>query len=409
MKKRLLFVDDEPMILQGLQRMLRSLRSEWDMAFADSGAKALEMMAEMPFDVVVSDMRMPGMNGVELLSEVMKRYPKTVRLILSGHADRDLILKCVGSTHQYLSKPCDPEALKHTLHRTTALESSLNGERLIQLVSRIDQLPSIPAVYTAIVEKLRDPEVSVDEVSNVILKDIGMTAKILKLVNSAFFGMRRHITGLEEAVAYLGIDTVKSLVLSVHAFSQFEDKALGGLSLETLWGHSQDTAAWAKLIVAAENGPRWLQDAAFTAGLLHDIGKLVLAANFSDQYKQVLELLHIPGLTTLAAETQVFGAAHAGVGGYLLGLWGLPVPVVEAIALHHTPGEGPDRSFGPLTAVHVANVLVHQNQGDEAAELDDAYLKDLGLSERIETWRGSEDFGPRPGRIRGMPPIWINT
>ena len=85
--KRILFVDDEEMVLQGLQRMLRSLRREWDMTFVESGAKALELMAEQPFDVVVSDMLMPGMTGAELLNEVMKRYPRTVRLILSGHAD----------------------------------------------------------------------------------------------------------------------------------------------------------------------------------------------------------------------------------------------------------------------------------------------------------------------------------
>ena len=105
-KTRILFVDDEPLVLQGLQRMLRPMRNEWEMAFVESGRRALEEMATLPFQVVVSDMRMPGMNGAQFLSHVQELYPRTVRLILSGHADKDLIMKCVGTAHQFLAKPC---------------------------------------------------------------------------------------------------------------------------------------------------------------------------------------------------------------------------------------------------------------------------------------------------------------
>src|SRR6185436_18972197 len=140
-------VDDEALVLQGLQRMLRPWRDEWEMEFVDSGAEALERMAQLPFDVVVSDMRMPGMNGAELLGEVMRRHPKTVRLILSGHADKDLILKCVGSTHQYLAKPCDAEALKATVLRAASVENTLHDEKLQALVAQMDNLPSIPSLY----------------------------------------------------------------------------------------------------------------------------------------------------------------------------------------------------------------------------------------------------------------------
>src|SRR5579859_4324910 len=157
MKKRILFVDDELLVLEGLQRMLRSMRAEWDMVFVETGSKALELMAQAPFDVVISDMRMPGMNGAELLAEVLRRFPKTVRLVLSGHADRDLVFKCVGSTHQYLSKPCQPEELKSAIARASNLDQSLRDQSLRQLVSRLDRLPSIPSLYVQIVENLQDP------------------------------------------------------------------------------------------------------------------------------------------------------------------------------------------------------------------------------------------------------------
>lgn len=145
---RVLFVDDDPLILQGLQRMLRPMRNEWAMSFAESGTKALEMMAEEPFQVVVSDMRMPGMNGAQLLTETKNRYAKTVRLILSGHADKDLIFQSVGTAHQFLSKPCEPEAIRAAISRASTFNSSIRSDQIQKLIVQMDKIPSIPAVLS---------------------------------------------------------------------------------------------------------------------------------------------------------------------------------------------------------------------------------------------------------------------
>src|SRR5579862_2782921 len=289
-KKRILFVEDESLVLQGLQRMLRPMRAEWEMVFVESGDKALELMEQALFDVVVSDMRMPGMNGAELLAEVLKRFPKTVRLVLSGHADRDLVLKCSGSTHQYLSKPCEPEELKSAITRAGDLEQSLRDQNLRQLISRMDRLPSMPSLYVEIVEKLQDPQIGLEEIGGIVAKDLAMTAKILKLVNSAFFGLGRQISSPVEAVSYLGVDTIKSLVLSIHAFSQFADSKFKDFSIDALWVHSQQTAGLAKEIIRLEQGEPKVMDESFVAGLLHDTGKLVLASNFPAEYDQVLQV-----------------------------------------------------------------------------------------------------------------------
>jgi HD-like signal output (HDOD) protein len=388
--KRILFVDDEAMVLQGLQRMLRGMRSEWDMVFAESGALALDLMEKSAFDVVVSDMRMPGMNGAALLAEVMTRFPKTIRLILSGHADQDLILKCIGSTHQYLSKPCEPDALKAAILRAFELEKSLQNPKLRELAARMDSLPSVPSLYTKIVQKLRDPEVGLDEIGQIIGQDLAMTAKILKLVNSSFFGLRRRVSNPTEAVSFIGLDTMKSLVLCIHAFSQFDHATLGNFSIEQMWTHSQETGSLAKQIARLEQADTQTIDEAFVAGLLHDTGKLILAANFPEQYGQISEARRLGRMPLQAAETEAFGADHAIVGGYLLGLWGLPVPVVEAITFHHCPEKGPHKFFGPLTAVYAANILVHipdrteRTSFDLVGDLD--YLGSLGLADRLPIW-----------------------
>jgi HD-like signal output (HDOD) protein len=390
MKKRILFVDDEAMVLQGLQRMLRSMRAEWEMEFVESAEAALALLDKKPFDVIVSDMRMPRMNGAELLAEVMKRHPTTVRLILSGYADKDLILKCVGSTHQYLAKPCDAESLKATVARASNLEDSLRNGRLKTLVCQMTRLPSIPKLYMEVVEKASRADTSVEEIGAIIGRDISMTVQVLKLTNSAFFGLSRQFSSASEAVAYLGLDTIKSLVLSIHAFSQFDKSETGAFKIESLWNHSLQVARSAKRISKLEGQEPKAVEESFTAGLLHDIGKLVLAVNMPKEYTEVIRLAE-SGLELPQAEHQVFGANHADVGGYLIGLWGLPVPVVEAVALHHCPGRATQLTFSPLTSVHAANVLEWERpdagNGVPPPLLDDAYLGQVGVSSRLSAWR----------------------
>lgn len=391
MKKRILFVDDEDNVLQGLRRMLRPLRGEWDMDFVASAALALERMAEQPFDVVVSDMRMPGMSGAELLGEVMARHPGTVRLILSGQAEQDLIMKCVGATHQYLAKPCEPDTLKATIARATSLDFREASERVRTLVSRVGRLPSMPSIYLELTRLLADPDATLAQVGEVISRDIAMTAQILKLVNSAFFGLRHELATPAEAAGYLGVEILKALALSLNVFSQFDVTPVPGFSAAELWRHSLKVATGARELARRESADATVASTSFTAGMLHDAGQLVLASNFPAEYAEVVRRIRTEGLGESEAEHAVFGATHLEVGGYLFGLWGLPVPVVEAVSLHRRPGLSLERQFGALATVHVANALLSGPDGDKlpgsATPVDESYLQELGLLDRLPAWQ----------------------
>jgi len=391
MKKRIIFVDDEPLVLTGLQRMLHGLREEWEMEFVASGAQALERMAQAPFDVIVTDMRMPGMNGTELLEEVMRRHPKTVRIVLSGHADKDLILKCVNSTHQYLSKPCDSQAIKATVQRACGLENAEENERIKQLVAQMGRLPSLPSLYVQIVEELNSPSATIEHIGEIISQDLAMTAQFLRLVNSAYFGLSRTVANPTEAAMYLGVDTIKSLVLSIHTFSEFNDLNSRGFKLDALMHHSLRTAGRAREIAQLEDATQKISNECFVGGMLHDVGKLLMAANYPEDYERVTRLVDDEGSSHCAAEKEIFGVNHASVGGYLLGLWGLPVTVVEAIALHHCPRQTASPAFGALTAVHAANVFEHERadapRPNAENDLDGPYLARLGLAHRVAAWR----------------------
>jgi len=389
---QILFVDDEPNVLQGLQRMLRPMRQEWEMEFTDSGAQALAKLSEHPFDIVVSDMRMPRMDGNQLLTEVMQKHPQVVRIILSGHSDQEVILKSVGIAHQYLSKPCDPEILKTTVARAIALRDLMANVLLKRLVSQMQSLPCLPSLYVELVDELGKPDPSIKAIGETISKDVAMTAKILQLVNSPFFGICKRVSSPAEATSLLGLDIVRSLVLSIQVFSQFNQASVPGMPLEQLWSHSLKVGQYAKHIARAENQDRRIADDAFMAGVLHDTGKLILASNFSDWYNQAISLSKEKQEPLAVLETELFGTSHGEVGAYLLGLWGFSHPLIEAVAFHHHPSRSPDGGFSLLTAVHVANAFAHADSSSNGPvhpsnSLDVEYIANLNLTERIPCWR----------------------
>jgi putative nucleotidyltransferase with HDIG domain len=387
-RKRILFVDDEPRILMGLQRMLRKMRKEWDVAFAEGGAIALEMLAKDEYDVVVSDMRMPGMDGSQLLTEVQKRYPMVVRIVLSGQSDQDMILKSVRPAHQYLSKPCDPDILRSTIRRAFTLRDLLNDDSVKRVVSQTEYIPSLPTIHNQIVEALRD-DAPIKEIGKIISKDIAMTAKILQLVNSAFFGIPSHVSNPEQAVHLLGLETIKALTLTVEVFSEFDTIEVENLDIQKIYDHSILTGALARKIATEENSDKETIDNSFMAGMLHDLGKLILIANFSKEYREVMRLAKDDQISLYSSELKVIGASHAEIGAYLLGLWGLPDTIVEGVAFHHNPSGSLSDSFSPIAAVYIANLLIHRDEVDEGdfiEKFDDEFLKQLNISDRIPTW-----------------------
>ncbi len=388
-RKSILFVDDEPKLLDGLKRMLFPYGDLWEMAFASSGAEALRVLTEAKFDVIIADMRMPGMNGAELLNQVAKLYPQMVRMILSGTWERDLRVQAAMVAHQYLSKPCDPEVLKATLDHAFALREVLVEPALRALIACTVSLPSTPAIYHELMQVLQTPDASAQRIGATLARDMAMTAKVLQMVNSAFFGLRRQITNPEEAMMFLGVDTVKALALSVSAFSSFDASRCPRFSIEDLQRHSTEVAAIAREIAKSRAVSKPAMDDIFVAGLLHDVGRLVLVAHHPDQYNRVLRAVAEGHRTLTDAEREVFGTTHAEVGSYLLWLWGLPDAVVEAVAFHHYPSRSPEGSFSPIAAVHVANVLAEmQPDGVPAAgnEMDSAYLARMGIAEELPLW-----------------------
>jgi len=389
--KRILFVDDEPKILDSLQRSLQAQRHEWEVAFASGGEAALTMLAAAPFDVVVTDLRMPGMDGAVLLETVRQQYPSILRIILSGFTEIDASLRAVPVAHQFLLKPCDPDTLRSAIDRATSLVQVLNSKMMTSLVGAMQDLPSIPRTYMELRKALADPETSIERVVRIVEKDVAISAKILQLVNSAFFGLTREISDIRMAVSYLGINILQNLVVSVEAFRMFQPKkAIPGFSIEELHSHSQLVAR----IAAHFPTEKKLPGAVVVAALLHDVGKLVMAERAPDHFARAVAGAREERRPLFCIEEELIGISHAEVGAYLLSLWGLPYPVVEAVAHHHHPQRVPQHKIDMITVVYLSNLLAHEVSGGDLGdaplvyqEIDTKLLADIGASDQVAEWR----------------------
>lgn len=355
----ILLVDDEPRVLQGLRRLLRS--PGWEVKLAAGGHEALETMGARDTDVIVTDFRMPGMDGVALLEEVRVRHPEVVRIILSGHIDREATWRTTSVAHQYLSKPCEADALREALGRASELRPLPPDPSARRMVGSLGSLPSAPAMWLELERRLTDPEVSTRDVADVISRDIALAAKVLQLVNSAFMGLARKISSVEEAVAYLGIGMVRSLILAPEAFRSFERAGqVANFPGDALSAHGQACSRVARTIM----GSSAQRDHAAVAALLQDVGQLVLADGLPDLYEKNLALARTHGIALHIVEAEQLGYTHADVGAYLLRLWGLPEPVVAAVSLSHAPLASPfEPESSPADAARLAHALVQTHGG----------------------------------------------
>jgi len=388
--KRILFVDDEPNILEGIRRMLYADRSRWDVEFALGGAAALQACERSPFDVVVSDMRMPNMDGAALLTQLRDRYPGIARIVLSGHCESEAATRAVPVAHRFLAKPCSPADLVSAIEGVCALQDILSGPRIREVIGSIGQLPSLSSTYACLTKALMNPETPISKVAKIVEQDMALAAKVLQLVNSAFFGLAQEVTSLSSAVNRLGIDTIKNLVLVTETFEVFlPDKRIPPSAHEFLQQHAQHVASIAgKLPV-----DRSVRDVTILAGLLHDIGRLIFASKLPDQFRAALNLSRERGCEIYEAEEEIMGTSHAEVGAYLLGLWSIPHVAVEAIAHHHRPTRIPHSGFDTSTALYVADVLAGEScvAPDSGAptlrDADRECLEMLGITHRMEEFR----------------------
>lgn len=376
--KRILFVDDDPHLLDGLRARLRSLRSNWEMVFVESGERALAELEYRPVDVIVSDMRMPVMDGAQLLQAVADRWPQTVRVVLSGFVAEEETTRLLPLAHRHISKPCDIAELVETIERCCQLHALLALPRLQAIVGGLRKLPAVPQVYLRLRTATTREDVSAGEIADIIQDDPAIAAKVLQIVNSSFYRSARRMSRVDHAVSYLGLTAVRNIVLSAEVFAQWPRHAtIDEFSADGLQRQAQQLAATARALAAGTA----VADDALVAGLLHNIGYRVLVQECWSDLELVIRTARARDLPLHAAELEVIGCTHAEIGAYLLGLWGLPAAIVEAVAFQYSPQRIIHARFDATAAVAIAHslqpTLLAASPADTSRPEIDAMLKSL--------------------------------
>ncbi len=408
LKKQLCFIGFAESELLRLQPSLEATANRWECVHYRSTDDALKAMRETPYDVMIANLSPDGLHDAAFLQNAAIAHPRMIRLVLGDVADREMVVGCMGAAHQFISKPWKPPELISIIERSLALDSWLSSDSLRLFIPRLGTLPGLPSTYFEVLKKAESPNCTVESIADVIARDPSLTARLLQMVNSPASGLKEKITSPADAVSMMGIDAVKSLVLCLQLFSQTSPADAAGLSLDRLWHHSFMVAKTAAKVVLRCIASERMASEAYTAGLLHNIGQIVMATNLSGEYSAVVLYARENKCTLQDAEIKLLGVTSNQVGAYLLGVWGMPLAVLESTALHLNPSSVQPPEFSLLTAVHVANVLAwDEDSGDlkfQLPKLDSDYLRTMEMPRKPDAWRKFLAEGPSQEKIQAPRP-----
>ncbi|MFT5924520.1 MAG: HD-like signal output (HDOD) protein [Paraglaciecola sp.] len=371
---KVLFVDDEQFILNALNRAL--FTTGWQIKYATSGEQALDILKNFAADFIVSDMRMPGMNGVDLLEKVSQLYPSTVRIILSGHADLDLSVRASYVAHQWFNKPCDLLVLKTEIERINNIRCDIAYEEVRQIVGAVNTLPSVPKTFINIKIMLRTKSVTMKDISSLIAEDPSLCAKVLQVVNSSFIISSNNVTKIEDAVIRLGVEAVSNIVAVAEIYSSIV--AVPSVFLQETLQKGLQIAKLASKI--AEKSDR---DITMLAGILHNIGELILWQLNPEGINVYLENRK-RGQDNTELEQQIFNVDNIQIASYLLHLWHFPYSIIECITLQNKIDKLINYEFGGAVAIYIAKSIIN------GQEVDEEIISHFGISEQLDQWRKIE-------------------
>jgi HD-like signal output (HDOD) protein len=391
-KQRVLFVGNNPLWFGQVQRDVSCLQTGWACLYVSNVPAAFRVLATDRIDSLVVDGEI--FDSRRLLDAVKAQWPQMNCLIRCVLSDRTTADSWKGSDVPLLDSQKDASALISSLLRNGCLREWTSDPAIKTLLPKIRKLPATSNLYSEVTQELQNPSGSLDVVARLIQEDPVVSAKLLQLVNSAFFSSVREVTNVLDAIIILGTERVKSLILLAGIFSQYSNSSQFAGALRSILAHSVQVGTFSRIITLSETQNATTADAAFTAGVLHDVGKLILAGNLPDMFDQLQKLKERENLSDRAAEAQIYGVGHTQVGACLLASWGLPLPILEAIAYHHEPERSSCKTFSLLTAVHAANAFAHAGAPPSPMpefyvppDIHLQYLEIIGLSNRRDRWR----------------------
>lgn len=376
MKTSILFIISDEDIIKEIVKNIVPLQNEFDVFFAETAERALQILANNKIDIVFSSPNIIMSTGSNVLNEIKRLFPEVIRFALASSLDNQQVVQVSPLVHQFIYPPYTTENFKDRIERTLNFQKILKNDKIEELIKNTTNLPTLPEIYIQIEQEVAKPDFSINKIANLIAKDINLTAKILQIVNSAYFGLQREISSINFALTYLGVNIIKSLIFYIHLFSNFKVTSENKKYLERFWQHSLVVASNSYHLANKYLNEKFEIDSAYTAGVLHDVGKFVLLNTYT--YPQnVILLAEQKTFDNLEAEYEIYECTHAEIGAYLLGLWGFPPQIVEAVAYHHQPSSMNKNQLNFATIIHLADFLYY------VPKLDVSHIKEIAFEKEI--------------------------
>jgi HD-like signal output (HDOD) protein len=392
---RLFMAEKSILVAQAKLLMAGELKTafgeSWNVTVAANGPAALAAVENQSFNALVADVELFGAGGAGFREFLQKTGPQTVQFVMATEAERVRVLKDAPGQRLFIGRQSNATALKSLIDRALGLDIWMANEDVRRLVSGMGAFPAMPPLLLELEDALATPKVTAKQIGDIIATDAAVTAKLLEVFNTAGFGGSRQVTDLNKAAGILGFELAKWLVAAIALINEFDRVKPAYFSIDQLWRRGTAVAGMAREIALRHTADAALANAAFAAGLLHDVGTVVLACAFDEQYQAVLMVANEQQEPVWQVEKNNFGASHGEVGAYALSLWGMPLDMLEAVALHDHPSGGLKPGFTPLTAVHIAQVWEHEMESDgfPGPKISGSYLDDVGIFDRLSDWRKS--------------------
>lgn len=361
MSLKILIVDDEPKVYQGLKRLLWTEQSEWSVHYASDGTQGLAFLAGAEVDVIISDYKMPLMDGSAFLAHVAQNYPQVVRIVLSGECDQNAAMDLVQSAHLFLSKPTESTRLIDFIERGMRLKKILHNPDIAKIITGMKTVPSLGDVYLRLNKLLNDERTHINQLIEVISEDPSLIAKVLQISNSAFFNVHWNVTNLSQAINVIGYEVLKSLVLTHSLIQQSDVVNVGTLELKQVVDESVQVGFLARQLALKLTKDSKMAEDAFISTVLAKVGIVVTAKALKPQMEKAIALASSKDIPFDEAEREIYGCTHAEICAYLLAIWGLPASIVEAVGFHLKPSECPDcKDLHLLQSAHAASALYRE-------------------------------------------------
>ncbi len=402
MRARLLFIDHDPAVLDAYRQALASMSTLWTIDCVQSKSEAVAAATQNPPDILVAALEADEEKDLDALSQISKAAPHAHAFIAINEERTARLQATLETNWRYLPRPCPADRLLFECQRCLALDSWLENPLIKEIVASRAEFQSLPPLYLKIVSLINSPHASTDQIAEAISTDLAFSSKVLETVNSSFYAFEDKVSDIAEAVSILGLDSIKNLALAIQLFNRAGQSAERHALVNELWHHSVSVAVVARRISLYETEDSKSAEEAYSAGLLHDIGKLVLLDAAPEAFAEARHLSRDDSIPLWQAETQTIGCNHAELGAYLLATWDLPEALSEAAALHHQPVNRCRSGFPAVAAVYVANTIVRQrgNANHPDAIPDQDFLVGIGKTDSWEDWQEIAVGNPPPSKTK---------